>query len=120
MPDYGIPVAAYRAALVAEANTPGIPKEQKAAIVAELESLGPRTADEDRAAMESAMLGPVTVGRAPAADVVQDHAPEVASVDAPAVVSPAQTSVASTSRAKSKEPIDASPEVESEDEAVEL
>lgn len=69
--NHNLPVAAYRAALLAELNTPPMTREHKAAIVAELETLGARTADEDRAGFEGAALGPETVGRAPAADPVQ-------------------------------------------------
>lgn len=119
--NHNLPKAAYRASLLAELNTVPMPREKKAAIVEELERLGQRTADEDRAAMEAAVLGPVTVGRAPSSVVIQD--PTDADGSASTVItpaSPAQTSVASTSKAKQKEPIDASPEVESEDEAVEL
>lgn len=75
MPDdynHNLPRAAYRAALLAEVNIPNLPKDRKAAIVAELEALGSRTADEDRAGFESAALGPETVGRAPAAAPVQE------------------------------------------------
>ena len=69
--NHNLPIAAYRAALLAELNTPPMTKEHKAAIVEELERLGPRTADEDRSGVESA-AGGVTVGRAP------DVAPQVA------------------------------------------
>ena len=55
MPDYGLPVPAYKAALAAEAAIPNLPKERKAAILAELEALGNvSTADENRAGVETA------------------------------------------------------------------
>lgn len=66
--NHNLPIAAYRAALLAELNTVPMPREKKAAIVAELESLGPATADEDRNQVEH--RGPRTVGREPGDDVV--------------------------------------------------
>lgn len=68
--NHNLPIAAYRAALIAEGNTPGIGKERRAAIVAELESLGNRTADEDRTGVQAA-AGGNTVGRSPAGAPIQ-------------------------------------------------
>lgn len=70
-----LPKAAYRAALLAELNTVPMPREKKAAIVEELERLGNRTADEDRARMEAAALGPTTVGREPGQAVATGSVP---------------------------------------------
>lgn len=67
---HNLPVAAYRAALLAELNTPPMDKEHKAAIIAELERIGSRTADEDRSGVQAA-AGGNTVGRAPAAAPIQ-------------------------------------------------
>lgn len=60
----------YREQLQAEAAQTSLPRERKAAIVAELERLaGKRTADEDRAGIETAGVAPAAAGRhADAAD----------------------------------------------------
>ncbi len=66
MPDHGLPIATYRAALAAEAAIPNLPKERKAAILAELEALGNvSTADENRSGVETAGVaqGDPSVGR---------------------------------------------------------
>ena len=57
MPDvnYGHPTPVYKAALIVESRIPNLPKERKAAILAELEALGNvSTADENRAGVETA------------------------------------------------------------------
>ena len=57
MPDvnHGLPTPVYKAALIAEAAIPNLPKERKAAILAELEALGNvSTADENRRGIETA------------------------------------------------------------------
>lgn len=48
----------YREQLEAEARQASLPRDRKAAIVAELERLGKRTADEDRSGMETAGVKP--------------------------------------------------------------
>jgi hypothetical protein len=50
----------YRAALQRELGQVGLTREQKAAIVEELESLGKRTAVENRAGIETAGVAPGT------------------------------------------------------------
>jgi hypothetical protein len=56
--------AGYREQLQAEAAQASLPRERKAAIVAELERMaGKRTADEDRGGVETSGVNPGVTGR---------------------------------------------------------
>lgn len=58
----------HRDALIAEMGQTSLPRDRKAAIVAELEAMGSRTADADRTGMETAGIsnaGVPTAGVAP-------------------------------------------------------
>lgn len=58
--NHNLPIEAYRAALQYELTTVPMDRERKAAIVAELESLGNRTTVENRAGVEAAGVAPGT------------------------------------------------------------
>jgi hypothetical protein len=82
MPNFnsGLPAATYVAALKAEAAIPNLPKERRAAILAELEALGGvSTADQNRSGIETAGVAPADAAQgrhadsAPVAPVVDGH-----------------------------------------------
>lgn len=71
--NHNLPIEAYRAALQYELTTVPMDRERKAAIVAELESLGNRTTVENRAGVETAGVAPGT-GPTDADQTVGRHA----------------------------------------------
>lgn len=80
--NHNLSIDAYRAALQYELTTVPLERERKAAIVAELEALGNRTAVENRAGVEAA--GGVRAGVAPGTGPVDADQTVGRHADAPA------------------------------------